>query len=204
MTGAASQRTCPGCGGAWPGALPFCPSCGAVLLLPLDETALAPTGFGVGETVAPTEAPAPVPPPPPHRRARERLVEPPLAPPPPAAPAAPEAPRPLGWFDLAHAVPPAGAPPDASELAPAAPTPGGAPAPIPVVPPGAATPALSALAVVGFIAAFVWGPAGLVLSLIAFGRIKAARGRLRGEWLAVLGAFVGMLGLLWVITRMMR
>jgi hypothetical protein len=59
-----------------------------------------------------------------------------------------------------------------------------------------ALPKVSALAIVGFILALACGPLGLVLSLIAFARIKASKGRLRGEWVAVLGVVVGVVFLL--------
>ena len=36
----------------------------------------------------------------------------------------------------------------------------------------------------------------LILSLIAFARIRASKGRLRGEWLAVLGVIAGVIFLL--------
>jgi hypothetical protein len=62
--------------------------------------------------------------------------------------------------------------------------------------PAEATPKVSGLAIAGFILALACGPLGLVLSLIAFARIKASKGRLRGEWLAVLGVIAGVVWLL--------
>ena len=65
-----------------------------------------------------------------------------------------------------------------------------------------AGPKLSGLAVVAFILSFACGPLGLLLSLIAFARIKGSKGRLRGEWLAVLGVIVGVVFLLlWSIGK---
>jgi len=129
--------------------------------------------------------------------------------PPPAAPAA-FAP------DLAPAAP-FQLPPvqsRADEPPPAAMSWGHAPRPAPAPPPGAfpvppavhrggsaakeakgaeAAPKLSGLAVAGFILAFLCGPLGLLLSLIAFVQIKTSKGRLRGEWLAVTGVIIGVL-----------
>ncbi|MBI5478598.1 MAG: hypothetical protein HY906_07085, partial [Deltaproteobacteria bacterium] len=60
----------------------------------------------------------------------------------------------------------------------------------------AAEPKTSALAIVAFILSFACGPLGLLLSLIAFARIKGSKGRLRGEWLAVFGVIVSVIFLL--------
>jgi hypothetical protein len=63
-------------------------------------------------------------------------------------------------------------------------------------------PKISALAAIGFILALACGPLGLVLSLIAFARIKASKGRLTGEWMAVLGVIAGVVFLLlWSIGK---